>query len=111
MAKAPQADPGLNCPFYKCDVSKVCHKCALYILVRGKDPQTNRDIDNWMCAIAFGPVATLEGARQSRSSAAATESLRNETSAATRATTAVFSRLAEIATSSRPPIELIEKKS
>ena len=113
MAKAPQADPGTNCPLYRKPVEKVCHLCAWYIQVRGKNPQTDKDIDSWGCAIAFGPIMTLEAACQSRSVAAATESLRNETSAVTRATAAVFSRLAEISSAklrSSPVTELIENK-
>ncbi len=65
------------CPFMQRDVSEVCHKCVLYTSVRGKNPATGADIDDWNCAIAFLPVTTLEGARQARSGAAATESLRN----------------------------------
>lgn len=78
MARAPQAEPGTICPLHKRDVSKVCHTCAWYIQVRGKNPQTGADIDSWGCAIAYGPMMTLEGARQSRSTASAVEMLRNE---------------------------------
>lgn len=78
MTKAPHADSGMICPLMRRDVSKCCHLCAWYISVRGKHPQSGVDVDNWVCAVAFTPIATLDAAHQTRSNAAATEDLRNE---------------------------------
>lgn len=78
MAKAPPADPGQICPFHRTDVSKVCHKCPMYVQLRGKNPTTGADVDNWGCSFAWMPALMVEAAQAARSGAAATESFRNE---------------------------------
>jgi hypothetical protein len=77
MSKPPIADKGTICPLHKQDVSKVCHKCPWYILVRGKHPQSEEHIDQWGCAVQFLPMLLIEGAQQSRQTGAAVESFRN----------------------------------
>jgi len=76
--KAPPADKGAICPLHKKDVSKVCHTCAWYTLVRGSNPQTGAEVDDWQCAIAWLPMLTIETAKTARGTQAATESMRNE---------------------------------
>src|SRR5210317_432563 len=76
--KAPIADPGTVCPLHRKDVSKVCHKCAWYTLVRGKDPQTGEDVDEWRCAIAWMPMVGIETNKNIRGTQSATESIRND---------------------------------
>lgn len=76
--KKPPADPGEVCPFHRKDVSKVCHKCPLYVLIRGKNPQTGEDVDNWGCSLAWTPVLTIENTQQQRATGAAVEDFRNE---------------------------------
>ena len=66
------------CPMHKRPVREVCHDCPWYTLVRGRNPQTGGDIDNWGCAVAWMPLLTVEVAQQTRQGAAATESFRNE---------------------------------
>jgi hypothetical protein len=63
------------CPFMR----KPCIEsdCTLWILVRGKDPQSNKEIDDYGCAIAWMPVLQIENAQQTRQAGAAVESLRN----------------------------------
>lgn len=78
MPKPPQADAGVNCPFYKQDVSEVCHRCHLYVLIRGKNPQTGEDVDTWGCTFAFFPMLMLENSQVNRGVGAAIESFRNE---------------------------------
>jgi len=46
--------------------------------VRGKNPNTGKDIDEWGCAVAWMPVLTIENANQQRQTGAAVESFRNE---------------------------------
>lgn len=75
--KKPQADPGEVCPFHQKDVSKVCHKCPLYVQLRGTDPQGN-EVDNWGCAFQWMPILMLENSAQQRQTGAAVESFRNE---------------------------------
>lgn len=78
MAQVPHADKGLICPLHKVDMSKVCHRCPLWVAVRGKHPQSEEIIDSWNCALAFIPVLLIENSQQQRSTSAAVESFRNE---------------------------------
>jgi hypothetical protein len=66
-----------NCPLNK---FKPCKKtdCAWYIQVRGKNPQTGADVDEFACAIAWFPVLMIENSQQQRQTGAAVESFRNE---------------------------------
>lgn len=66
-----------NCPF---DKFRPCRqtKCALFTQIRGTNPQTGSDVDDWGCALAFMPMLQIEGAQMSRQAGAAVESLRNE---------------------------------
>lgn len=44
----------------------------------GVDPQTGQEMSEFGCAMGWVPTLILESARQQRSTAAATESFRNE---------------------------------
>lgn len=78
MAQIPQAEKGLICPLHKQDMSKVCHKCPWWTHIRGKDPQSDKEIDHWGCAIGFLPVLLIENAQTGRATGAAVETLRND---------------------------------
>lgn len=67
---------GTHCPL----LNKACieHKCAWYTQVAGTDPNTGQEISQFGCAIGWMPLLVIESARQQRSTAAATESFRNE---------------------------------
>lgn len=78
MAQTPHADPGLVCPLHKADMAEVCHKCPLWVKIRGTNPNTGEAVDDWRCAIAWLPMLLIEGAQQSRQAGAAVESMRNE---------------------------------
>ena len=77
MVKVPRADEGTNCPLYQKDMSEVCHKCAWWTRVIGKNPQTEEMIDDWKCAVALLPMLLVENAQMSRQTGAAVESFRN----------------------------------
>ena len=77
MQKLP-APKGEVCPFHRCDVSKVCHKCPLYVQVRGVDMNTGNPVDHWGCSFTFLPMMLIENTGQQRQTGAAIESLRNE---------------------------------
>lgn len=74
----PHGEEDLICPFHHKPMSDVCHKCPLWTQIRGKNPQSDEEIDNWGCAVALLPMLLVENAQQSRQGAAATESFRNE---------------------------------
>ena len=66
-----------NCPL---DNFNSCRQldCAWFMKVRGKDPQTNNEIEEWGCSMAWLPILMIENSQQQRSTGAAVESFRNE---------------------------------
>ncbi len=59
---------------------QVLLRCPWYIKIEGKDPQSERDIEEWRCAIAWSPILHLESSQQTRGVHHAVDSLRNESS-------------------------------
>lgn len=68
--------PGNYCPLVKEDCLQL--KCAWFTQVRGKNPNTGKDVDEWACAIAWMPMLIIENSQQQRQTGAAVESFRNE---------------------------------
>ena len=66
-----------NCPLNNFEPCKQLD-CAWFIQLRGTNPNTGKDVDEWGCAIAWQPILAIEGAQQMRQAGAAVESLRNE---------------------------------
>ena len=64
------------CPLIK----KKCvgSKCSWFTQIRGENPQTGEDIDEYACAISWLPMLLIENSKQQRSTSAAVESFRNE---------------------------------
>lgn len=77
MMQRPPGPKDMTCPLHRKAMVKVCQTCPWWVLVRGTHPQTGAEVDEWNCAIAWGPVLAINTAQQARSGAAATESLRN----------------------------------
>jgi hypothetical protein len=69
-------EPGTFCPLIKKDC--IQNKCAWFTQLRGNDPNTGKEIDEWGCAIAWMPVLMIENSQQQRQTGAAVESFRNE---------------------------------
>lgn len=67
----------LICPLHKKSMDKVCNTCPLWVLVRGKNPQSNEEIDRWDCSLAWLPILLIENAQTNRQTAASVESFRN----------------------------------
>ncbi len=67
---------GEFCPL----IQKKCvkHKCAWYTCVRGTNPNTGQEVDEWNCAISWMPMMAVEIAQKSNQTGAAVESFRNE---------------------------------
>jgi len=66
----------LTCPLgHECETIKdnQIRKCAWYIEMAGKHPETNEKISDKGCAIAWLPVMQLEMAKNQMSTASATE--------------------------------------
>ena len=68
-------ETGDFCPL----VNGPCKKfeCKWWIQIRGNNPQTGQEIDEWDCTIALLPMLIIESSQQSRSTAAAVENFRN----------------------------------
>lgn len=84
MAQIPRADEGMICPLHKQDMALVCHKCPLWVYVRGKHPQSEEIIDKWGCSLAWMPILLIENSQMQRQTGAAVESARNEAASSTR---------------------------
>jgi hypothetical protein len=67
---------GEFCPL----IQKKCveEKCAWYTCVRGTNPNTGKEIDEWKCAMSWMPMMAVEIAQKSNQTGAAVESFRNE---------------------------------
>lgn len=68
--------PGTYCPLIKKDCIGL--QCSWFTQVRGHNPNTGKEVDEWACAIAWMPVLLIENSQQQRSTGAAVESFRNE---------------------------------
>lgn len=67
---------GSFCPLVKGACME--RKCAFWVHIRGKHPQTGADMDMPDCAVKWLPVLMIENAKEARHTAAAVESFRNE---------------------------------
>ena len=66
-----------NCPL---DNFNPCRQldCAWFMKIRGKDPQSEKEIEEWGCSMAWLPLLMIENSQQQRQTGAAVESFRNE---------------------------------
>jgi hypothetical protein len=70
-------EQGKYCPLIKKDCIGL--QCSWFTRIRGMNPNTGEEIDEWGCAITWLPMLTIENSNQQRHTAAAVESFRNET--------------------------------
>jgi hypothetical protein len=78
--------------------------CKWFIQIRGQDPQTGKEVDQWDCAIAWLPTLLINTARETRQGAAATESMRNEMVNAAHATIHAINQAAAPQQPTKPEI-------
>jgi hypothetical protein len=66
-----------NCPL---DGFNPCRQldCAWFIKVRGNNPNTGEEVDDYGCSMAWLPILMIENSQQQRQTGAAVESFRNE---------------------------------
>jgi len=100
-------EPKSNCPL---DGFKPCRQldCAWFMKVRGNNPNTGEEIDDYGCAIAWLPVMMIENSQQQRQTGAAVESFRNEMVKANDMGQQVLMATLQQA---RPELKVIEVKS
>ena len=66
-----------NCPLNNFEPCRK-NSCAWFTQVRGTNPNTGADVDEWGCAVAWLPLMLIENAQQQKHAGAAVESFRNE---------------------------------
>jgi len=69
-------EAGSFCPLIKKDCIGL--KCSWFTQLRGHNPNTGEEIDDWGCAVGWLPTLLVENSQQQRSTGAAVESFRNE---------------------------------
>ena len=72
-----QLKPGTLCPLIGEDCRGL--ECSWFTQVRGTNPQTGEEMDEWGCAVTWLPMLLIETSNQARQTGAAVESFRNET--------------------------------
>jgi len=70
-------EPKNGCPLNAFEPCKEL-ECAWFIQVRGTNPNTGKEVDEWACSMAWLPVLLIENSQQQRQTGAAVESFRNE---------------------------------
>jgi hypothetical protein len=70
-------EPKNQCPLNDFNPCKQ-FDCAWFMQVRGMNPNTGKEVDEWGCAIAWMPILLIENSQQQRQTGAAVESFRNE---------------------------------
>jgi hypothetical protein len=71
-----QLKPGNFCPLIGEDCKGI--QCSWFTQVRGTNPNTGQEVDEWACAVTWLPMLLIENAQQNRQTGAAVESFRNE---------------------------------
>ena len=71
-----QLKPGSLCPLIGEDCRGL--ECSWYTQIRGVNPQTGEEVDEWGCAVTWLPMLLIENSQQQRQTGAAVESFRNE---------------------------------
>jgi hypothetical protein len=66
-----------NCPLNNFDPCKKLD-CAWFVNIRGTNPNTGQEVDEYACSMAWLPILMIENSQMSRQTGAAVESFRNE---------------------------------
>jgi hypothetical protein len=69
-------EPGNFCPLLQKDCIGL--QCAWITQVRGTNPNTGEEVDEWKCAVQWMPILILENAQQQRMTNATVQCFRNE---------------------------------
>lgn len=69
-------EPGNFCPLIQADCKGI--QCSWFTQIRGTNPNTGQEVDEWGCAVTWLPMLTIENSQQQRQTGAAVESFRNE---------------------------------
>lgn len=89
-----QLKQGTFCPLIKKDCIGI--QCNWFTQLRGTNPNTGAEIDEWGCAIVWMPIMMIENAQQQRQTGAAVESFRNEMVKANQSSINILEKAVEI---------------
>ena len=70
-------EPKNQCPLNNFEPCKQLD-CAWFLKIRGSNPNTGEDMDDWGCSMSWLPILLIENAQMNRQTGAAVESFRNE---------------------------------
>ena len=87
-------EQGQFCPLIRKDCIQL--QCAWFTQVRGVNPNTGEEVDDWSCAITWLPSLMIENSQQQRQTGAAIESFRNETVKSTMKAQEIYQRELEL---------------
>ena len=87
-------EPGTFCPLIQADCKGL--QCSWFTQVRGTNPNTGKEVDEWGCAVTWLPMLMIENSQQQRQTGAAVESFRNEMIATQQASHAVLMTTAKL---------------
>ena len=80
MTTIAHSTSDLVCPLFQKAMKKVCHTCAWWNSIKGKNVNTGEPLDNWNCAINLFLVMQFEVANQVRHVDGTMQAFRTETS-------------------------------
>lgn len=69
--------PKNQCPLNNFEPCKQLD-CAWFLKIRGTNPNTGEDTDDWACSMSWLPILLIENAQMNRQTGSAVESFRNE---------------------------------
>ena len=87
-------EQGKFCPLIGKDCIQL--QCAWFTQVRGMNPNTGEEVDDWSCAVTWLPSLMIENSQQQRQTGAAIESFRNETVKSTMKAQEIYQRELEL---------------
>ena len=87
-------EQGKFCPL----IGKDCIglQCSWFTQVRGMNPNTGEEIDDWSYAVTWLPTLMIENSQQQRHTSSAIESFRNETVKSTMKAQEIYQRELEL---------------
>lgn len=102
---------GAKCEEVKTEGKKqVLYRCPWYVQLRGSDPNTGREVDEWGCSIAWLPMLMINTANESRKGVAATESFRNEMARQSASTREAFALIVQNNHRPAPPRDQLPER-